>query len=71
MPKFRSLSEAIRFQILQVSPPIEVPITSPLSVQLGAAVPLASEFTLQDNVFRWGFSTWGVEDITTDYSPVL
>jgi len=34
-------------------------------------VPLTTEYNIKQSteVFRWGISTWGVEDITSENAP--
>lgn len=62
MPRFRTLSDAVKFQVEQSAPKSEFPLSSPLSSALGQGVPAAK--TVQStNVFRWGESTWGVDTV--------
>lgn len=69
MPRFTSLSEAVKFHIAQQVKPVEVGYGTTLSVQLQQNLPFALAQEPEYDVQRWGISTWGVEPITGVYSP--
>ena len=68
MPRFRGLSEVIREQIRREVTQVDIPDASPLAAHTSNVIPfeLPSE---GEQVQRWGFSTWGVEPITSVYKP--
>ncbi len=71
MARFRGLTEAIRTQIreIQSEDRSSVSAASPNAVLLGDQEPERAESANEDNVLRWGFSTWGVEPVTAEYKP--
>jgi hypothetical protein len=70
MPRFTSLSNVIAAQISQTVPDIKFPDGSATNVMIGN-VPMPDQFNIKKTAsyFRWGSSTWGVDEITPDYSP--
>jgi hypothetical protein len=70
MPRFTSLSSVIASQIAQTVPNIKLPDGSANNTILGNT-PLPSDFNVKEftNVFRWGTSVWGIDDITNNYGP--
>lgn len=69
MPRFTSLSQAVRFYVREFAPTLQVAQGTILSVQMGQNIPQALGSELESGVQRWGFSTWGIEPITGVYSP--
>lgn len=71
MARFRGLTEAIRAQIREVQREdrSSVSAASPFAVLFGDQEPERPESPNEDNVLRWGFSTWGVEMVTAEYKP--
>ena len=69
MPRFTSLSQAVRFHIAQTVKPVQVGQGTVLAVQLGQNLPLSLAQEPESGVQRWGFSTWGVEPVTGIYRP--
>ncbi|MBS1722322.1 MAG: hypothetical protein JSS66_04860 [Armatimonadetes bacterium] len=65
MPRFRSLSEAVRYHVEQVVNVTDVPQSLVLSVETNQAKLLDEGGSRSDSiVLRWGSSTWGVEAVT-------
>jgi hypothetical protein len=70
MPRFKTLSEVINHSIEKQVPKIEFATGSELNIVIGKA-----PFNQDDNYkfrktsFTWGFSTWGIESISSDYKP--
>lgn len=69
MPRFRGLSEVIRFHVENLVPTQEIPQALPLSVQMGQGKVLREDRTETKRVLRWGESTWGVEQATSFEFP--
>lgn len=69
MPHFRTLSEAIIFQVERVAPKISISPASPLAVLTGQNLPVFQADNSQAGVLRWGASTWGIEPVTNLYKP--
>ncbi len=64
MPKFFSLTDAINYNIDR-SIKDNTPAASPSSIySQNLPAEARTSNNSQGNVFRWGFSTWGVETIT-------
>jgi hypothetical protein len=70
MPRFRTLSDAITSTIDAQVPKLNFPDGSVLNQQVGR-IPFSQDtnYNKKDENFRWGFSTWGLETITTKYKP--
>lgn len=70
MPRFTSLSSVIANQIAKTVPSAKMPDGSAVNTFVGN-VPLTTEYNIKQSteVFRWGISTWGVEDITSEHAP--
>lgn len=70
MPRFRTLSDAINSVIDTQVPKLNFPDGSVLNQQVGR-IPFSQDtnYNKKDENFRWGFSTWGLETITTKYKP--
>lgn len=69
MPRFRGLSEVIRFHVENLMPPQEIPQALPLSLQMGQGKTFREDRTETKRVLRWGESTWGVESATSFEFP--
>jgi hypothetical protein len=71
MARFRGLTEAIRAQIKEAQRETRnaVPAASPFAILFGNHEAERPESPNEDNVLRWGFSTWGVEMVTAEYKP--
>jgi hypothetical protein len=70
MPRFTSLSNVIAAQIAQTVPDIKFPDGSATNIFIGN-VPFPDKYNTKkaSTYFRWGTSTWGVDEITPNYSP--
>jgi len=70
MPRFITLSDAINSAIDTQVPKLNFPDGSVLNQQVGR-IPFLQDtnYNKKDENFRWGFSTWGLETITTKYKP--
>ena len=68
MARFKSLSEAIKIQIPAQT---QFAAGSPIAFQSGDYVGYTNVDTTQPTteVFRWGYSIWGVDIITSQKSP--
>jgi hypothetical protein len=69
MAKFKGLTEVIGEIVKQVEPPL-FPQSNPLSVSSGQSqrnISITNGITTGD--FRWGFSTWGADVITSQSLP--
>jgi hypothetical protein len=71
MAKFRGITEAIRAQIREVAREDRSSVSpaSPFAVLFGDQEPERPDGPTDDNVLRWGFSTWGIEKVTAEYKP--
>jgi hypothetical protein len=69
MPRFRGLSEVIRFHVENLVPAQDIPQALPLSLQMGQGKLLREDRTETKRVLRWGESTWGVEHATSYMFP--
>ena len=69
MPRFRTFSEAVQQQIKENVPDIKFPHGSSLNTEIGRT-PLSQDYNFTDTqeVFRWGYSVWGFDNVTTEYS---
>lgn len=68
MARFKNLSEAIRSQIPAKQ---QFPAGSPIAFQTGDNIGYTDINNTQPStdVFRWGYSVWGVDTITGQKSP--
>lgn len=65
MPRFRSLSEAVRHHVENVINVNDISQALPMSVNSGQARVLDENSGYsQNSVIRWGTSTFGVEPVT-------
>jgi hypothetical protein len=66
--RFRSLSEAVRYNLDNVLTTLDAPGQV---ITQGMVSQAASETysNASDNIFRWGESTWGINQITGDAFP--
>ena len=69
MPRFRGLSEAIRYHVKQLNTPLDIPPSSALSLDVGAQELTTFSGDVSPSVLRWGFSTWGIERVINKYKP--
>jgi hypothetical protein len=63
MPRFRTLSEAIRTQVAEYAPRLDVAVGTPLAAQLAQNLANTLSDDPQSGVLRWGSSTWGIEPV--------
>jgi hypothetical protein len=70
MPRFKTLSDVIKNSIDTQVPKIDFADGSDLNRQIGKIPHLQAEnYRYRNTSFTWGFSTWGIENITSDYKP--
>lgn len=71
MPRFRGLTEVIQDQLKEFRKDLTVDVSqaSPFSVIQGSNIPFPREQDASRGVLRWGFSTWGIETVTTEDKP--
>ena len=70
MPRFRTLSDAINSAIDARVPVINFPDGSIINQQICRIPHLQSaNDSVINKRFTWGFSTWGIESITSQYKP--
>lgn len=69
MPRFKTFSEAVQQQIKENAPEIKFPMGSALNAEIGKpSLNQDYNFTNTDDIFRWGYSVWGYNNITSEYS---
>ncbi len=70
MPRFTTLSQAINYQLTKQMPDVKMPDGSALHTYTGNT-PLSPEYNVQktNQVFRWGVSVWGIDNVTSEYQP--
>lgn len=70
MPRFKTLSDAIKAQVDAQVSPIKFPDGSILNQQIGRIpFPQNLAYNTKDKSFIWGFSTWGLESISSETRP--
>lgn len=72
MAQFKNLSSAINTRILQAQARAQSisKIRSSTGIETNVIKILPESFEDERDVLRWGFSTWGVEKVTSEYKPV-
>lgn len=72
MAQFKNLSSAINTRILQAQARAQSisKIRSSTGIESNVIKILPESFEDERDVLRWGFSTWGVEKVTSEYKPV-
>lgn len=72
MPRFNSLTSVIANQILKTVPDTKMPDGSAANIYTGN-IPLPTDLNIkkQTEPFKWGVSTWGIENVTSDYQPPI
>lgn len=71
MAQFKTLSSAISAKMIEVQKNIQntATVRTSTGVELGILNVGVEKFTEEKNVLRWGYSTWGVEKVTSEYKP--
>jgi hypothetical protein len=70
LPDFRSLTDIINYQIKSQKQMEPRPLPrSEASIYLKSEVILEPEILSEENIVRWGFSRWGVENVTSKNKP--
>jgi len=71
MPNFLSLSDAIKYQIDKhdSDTKIKIPAYYDSSGLFGKQNIPMMDGAPDENVIRWGYSTWGDEKVTSEYKP--
>ena len=71
MAQFKTLSSAISARMIEVQKNIQnmATVRTSTGVELGILNVGVEKFTEEKNVLRWGYSTWGVEKVTSEYKP--
>ena len=72
MAQFKNLSSAINTRILQAQARAQSvsKIRSSTGIESNVIKILPESFEDERDILRWGFSTWGVEKVTSEYKPV-
>lgn len=72
MAQFKNLSSAINTRILQAQARAQSisKIRSSTGIETNVIKILPESFEDERDILRWGFSTWGVEKVTSEYKPV-
>ena len=71
MAQFKSLSSAIAAKMIEVQNKIQntATVRTSTGIELGILNIGVEKFEEEKNVLRWGYSTWGIEKVTTEYKP--
>ena len=71
MAQFKTLSSAISARMIEVQKNIQntATVRTSTGVELGILNVGVEKFTEEKNILRWGYSTWGVEKVTSEYKP--
>jgi hypothetical protein len=71
MAQFKSLSSAISAKMIEFQNKIQnaVTVRTSTGVELGVINIIDEKIEEEKGVLRWGYSTWGIEKVTTEYKP--
>ena len=71
MAQFKSLSSAISSKMIEFQNTIQnaVTVRTSTGVELGLINIIDEKIEEEKDVLRWGYSTWGIEKVTTEYKP--
>jgi hypothetical protein len=71
MAQFKSLSSAISSKMIEFQNKIQnaVTVRTSTGVELGVINIIDEKIEEEKDVLRWGYSTWGIEKVTTEYKP--
>jgi hypothetical protein len=71
MAQFKSLSSAISSKMIEFQNKIQnaVTVRTSTGVELGLINIIDEKIEEEKDVLRWGYSTWGIEKVTTEYKP--
>ena len=71
MAQFKSLSSAISSKMIEFQIKIQnaVTVRTSTGVELGLINIIDEKIEEEKDVLRWGYSTWGIEKVTTEYKP--
>jgi hypothetical protein len=71
MAQFKSLSSAISAKMIEFQNKIQnaVTVRTSTGVELGVINIIDEKIEDEKGVLRWGYSTWGIEKVTTEYKP--
>lgn len=64
MARFKSISEVIDYKIQNSVQNTSLPLSSPLSLSQGEISNQSVAEDTETGVFVWGYSTWGVDNIS-------
>jgi hypothetical protein len=72
MAQFKNLSSAINIRVLQAQARAQSisKTRSASGIESNVIKINPDSFEDERNILRWGFSTWGVEKVTSEYKPV-
>ena len=72
MAQFKNLSSAINIRILQAQAKAQSvsKVRSVTGVETNVIKIIPESFEDERNILRWGFSSWGVEKVTSEYKPI-
>jgi len=71
MAQFKSLSSAISAKMIEFQNKIQnaVTVRTSTGAELGVINIIDEKIEEEKGVLRWGYSTWGIEKVTTEYKP--
>ena len=71
MAQFKSLSSAISSKMIEFQNKIQnaVTVRTSTGVELGLINIIDEKIEEEKDVLKWGYSTWGIEKVTTEYKP--
>ena len=71
MAQFKSLSSAISSKMIEFQNKIQnaVTVRTSTGVELGVINIIDEKIEEEKDVLRWGYSTWGIEKVTTESKP--
>lgn len=72
MAQFKNLSSAINIRILQAQAKAQSisKVRSATGLETNVVKIIPESFEEEKNILRWGFSSWGVEKVTSEYKPI-